>query len=377
MLEAIEKLPEREATPDPSLAGREPLVGLLPEELADRLATHGMEKFRAKQLWKWIYTKGATDFTTMTDIAKPAREVLQQHFVVGRTGIAKDMVSFDDTRKWLVRFHDDNEAETVHIPEEDRGTLCVSSQVGCTLACKFCHTGTQRLVRNITATEIVSQYLIANDQLGGWGMKEEKRPITNIVFMGMGEPLYNYEHVARACKILTDGNGIGLSKRKVTVSTSGVVPKIEQLGRDVPVNLAISLHAVTDELRDVIVPLNRKYPIEELLAACRNYPILSNARRIMFEYVMLKGVNDSDAEAHELVRLLKGIPSKVNLIPFNPWPGSIYECSSNNRMHRFADILNAGGLIGTIRKTRGQDILAACGQLKSASELKKGQKVKL
>jgi 23S rRNA (adenine2503-C2)-methyltransferase len=380
MSDIIFKTPERAAEIETGDARRN-LVGLTRAELVEAFAAHGLEKMRASQVWGWMYKRGITSFDAMTNINKQGRDLLSEHFVIGRAGIAKDAVSFDDTRKWLVTFPDGNEVETVYIPDGDRGTLCISSQVGCTLACTFCHTGTQRLVRNLTAGDIVTQFLIAKDGLNDWtpqGQRNnEDRKITNIVFMGMGEPLMNYEHVIQAIKILSDNEGLALSRRKITVSTSGVVPFIEKLGQDVGCSLAISLHAVTDALRNEIVPINRKYPIAQLLEACRNYPELSNARRIMFEYVMLKGVNDSDEDARALVQLLKDIPSKVNLIPFNPWPGAPYECSSNNRIHSFGRILIAGGIAAPIRKTRGQDILAACGQLKSASELKKGQKVKL
>lgn len=385
----IEKTPERPAEITPE-DGRHNLVGFTRPELADAFAALGLEKMRAAQVWQWMYKRGVTDFAAMTDINKAGRELLEEHFVIGRAGLSRDATSFDATRKWLVKFRDGNEVESVWIPDAPRGTLCISSQVGCTLSCTFCHTGTQRLVRNLTAGDIVTQVLIARDKLGDWiapgarthkvatkGDNAAQTRISNIVYMGMGEPLMNYDHVLRSIRILTDNEGLAFSRRKVTVSTSGVVPRIYQLGDEAPVNLAISLHAVTNELRNEIVPINRKYPIEELMAACRAYPEVSAGRRIMFEYVMLKGINDSDADARELVRLLEGIPSKVNLIPFNPWPGSPYECSSNNRIHAFGRILIAAGIASPIRKTRGQDILAACGQLKSASELKKGQKVRL
>jgi 23S rRNA (adenine2503-C2)-methyltransferase len=306
----------------------------------------------------------------MTNIAKKTQAQLEEHFVVGRDGIHKDLLSEDGTRKWLIEFADGNKAETVYIPEEDRGTLCISSQVGCTLSCTFCHTGTQTLVRNLTAAEMVSQVLIARDKLCEWTREEDKRYITNIVLMGMGEPLYNYDEVAKAMKILMDHEGISLSKRRITLSTSGVVPMINQCGEELGVSLAISLHAVTDELRNQLVPLNKKYPIKELMQACRDYPSASNARRITFEYVMLKGINDSDDDAGGLVKLLKGIPAKVNLIPFNPWEGTIYECSSKNRIKAFSDIIFQAGYSSPVRKTRGQDIYAACGQLKSDSERK-------
>ncbi len=380
------------------------LVGLAPDQLKAAVVSLGVEPFRAKQIWNWIYSRGATDFTQMTNIKKETQALLAEHFTIARAGISRNAVSFDQTQKWLLKFADENEVETVFIPDVPRGTLCVSSQVGCTLACTFCHTGTQRLVRNLTPSEIITQLLIARDGLGewpdasareavrkgdqkptkkngeaktAWAVSTPARQLTNIVFMGMGEPLFNYDNVIAACNIMMDGDGLALSRRKITVSTSGVVPKIRPLANDAGVNLAISLHAVNNELRDEIVPINRKYPIEELLAACRDYQAIVNDRHIMFEYVMLKGVNDSDADAHELVRLLKGIRAKVNLIPFNPWPGAPYECSSNNRIHAFGRIIMAAGIASPIRKTRGEDIMAACGQLKSLSELKKGQKVKL
>ncbi len=353
------------------------LVGLSRGEMAARLSELGFPAFRARQIWHWLYAKGATDFAQMTTIAKADQKKLAEHFDISRPAIAKDLTSFDTTRKWLLQFPDGNKVETVFIPEEDRGALCVSSQVGCTLSCAFCHTGTMPLVRNLKAEEIVSQVLTARDHLGEWQKKSEDRLFTNIVMMGMGEPLFNYDNVAKALTIVMDNEGIAISKRKITLSTSGVVPMIERCGRELNVNLAVSLHAVRNDLRDILVPLNKKYPIDELLNACRNYPGVSNARRITFEYVMLKGVNDSDADARELVRLLGGIHAKVNLIPFNSWPGSHYECSSNNRIRAFGDIVNAAGFSSPVRKTRGQDILAACGQLKSDSERKKGERVQL
>ena len=353
------------------------LVGLDKDELKTALASVGCEPFRAKQIWRWIYNKGLTDFSQMSDIAKPMQAKLAEHFVVGRPKIAEDLTSVDKTRKWLLEFNDGNKVETVFIPEADRGALCVSSQVGCTLTCSFCHTGTMKLVRNLTADEVIGQVLNARDGLGEWAKSSEDQLFTNIVMMGMGEPLYNYDKVAKALKIIMDGDGIAISKRRITLSTSGVVPMIEQCGRELGVNLAISLHAVRDELRNELVPLNKKYPIAQLLEACRNYPGTSNARRITFEYVMLKGVNDSDADARELVRLLDGIHAKVNLIPFNPWPGTAYECSSNNRIAAFSRIVNDAGYSSPVRTPRGRDIFAACGQLKSESERKKGEKVKL
>jgi 23S rRNA (adenine2503-C2)-methyltransferase len=304
----------------------------------------------------------------MTNISKPVRELLSTHFHLRRPAVSKDLLSCDGTRKWLLRFEDGNEAEMVYIPDDDRGTLCISSQVGCTLTCKFCHTGTQKLVRNLTAEEMIGQILLARDDLGDWPSSKPDRKITNIVLMGMGEPLFNYDAVAQAMLVAMDGEGIGLSKRRITLSTSGVVPMIERCGHELGVNLAISLHAVRDDLRNELVPLNKKYPIAQLLEACRNYPVLSNARRITFEYVMLAGVNDSDADARELVRLMKRIPAKINLIPFNPWPGSPYTCSSDERIEAFADIIMDAGYASPVRTPRGQDIFAACGQLKSASE---------
>jgi 23S rRNA (adenine2503-C2)-methyltransferase len=346
---------------------RRNLVGLGRAELATEMAGFGAEPFRARQLWHWIYHRGVTDFAVMTSLAKGFRERLAERYELRRPKISRALASLDGTRKWLLRFDDAQEIETVHIPEADRGTLCVSSQVGCTLTCTFCHTGTQRLVRNLSAAEIVGQIMIARDALGEWPSPRDDRQLTNIVLMGMGEPLYNFENVAAAMKIAMDPEGLAVSRRKITLSTSGVVPMIERCGRELAVNLAISLHAVTDELRNTLVPLNKKYPIADLLEACRSYPGSSNARRITFEYVMLKGVNDSPAEARELVRLLKGIPAKVNLIPFNPWPGAPYECSSDKAIKAFSDIVFEAGYSAPVRTPRGRDILAACGQLKSES----------
>ena len=350
-----------------STEARRNLVGLDRQALAAEMAAIGAPAFRARQLWHWIYHRGATDFAAMTSLAKDFRARLAEQFVIERPAIATAQHSVDGTRKWLLRFGDGQEVETVHIPEEDRGTLCVSSQVGCTLTCTFCHTGTQRLVRNLSAAEIVGQVMTARDQLGEWPSPQDGRLLSNIVLMGMGEPLYNYDNVAQAMKIVMDGEGISISKRRITLSTAGVAPMIERCGRELNINLAISLHAVNDELRDQIVPINRKYPLATLLEACRNYPGLTNARRITFEYVMLKDVNDSPAEARELVRLLKGIPAKVNLIPFNPWPGAPFECSTAAAIKRFSDIVFDAGYSSPIRTPRGQDIMAACGQLKSAS----------
>jgi 23S rRNA (adenine2503-C2)-methyltransferase len=351
----------------PVNAGRRNLIGLDRQALAAEMAAIGAPAFRARQLWHWIYHRGATDFAAMTSLAKDFRRRLAELFVIERPKISQSQQSLDGTRKWLLRFGDGQEIETVHIPEEHRGTLCVSSQVGCTLTCRFCHTGTQRLVRNLSAGEIVGQLMLARDQLGEWPSPQDGRLISNIVLMGMGEPLYNYENVATALKVIMDGEGIAISKRRITLSTAGVVPLIERCGRELNVNLAISLHAVKDELRDRLVPINRKYPLAMLLDACRNYPGLSNARRITFEYVMLKDINDSPAEARELVRLLEGIPAKVNLIPFNPWPGAPFECSTDAAIKRFSDIVFAAGYASPVRAPRGQDIMTACGQLKSAS----------
>jgi 23S rRNA (adenine2503-C2)-methyltransferase len=355
----------------PAPESRKDLVGLPRAALQAEMAAMGAEPFRARQLWHWIYNRGATDFATMTTLSKAFRAALAERYVVERPAVARALTSVDGTRKWLLRFADGQEAECVHIPEEDRGTLCVSSQVGCTLTCSFCHTGTQRLVRNLTAAEIVGQVMLARDALGEWPSPQDDRQLTNIVLMGMGEPLFNYENVATALKIVMDHEGLSLSRRKITLSTSGVVPMIRRCGEELAVNLAISLHAVTDELRNVLVPINRKYPLAELLDACRSYPGASNARRITFEYVMLNGINDSPAEARQLVRLLAGIPAKVNLIPFNPWPGAPYERSRDAAIREFADIVNAAGYSSPVRTPRGEDIMAACGQLKSDSVRKR------
>jgi 23S rRNA (adenine2503-C2)-methyltransferase len=358
--------------PPPALLadGRRDLVGMSRTELAETVASIGEAPFRAKQLWHWIYHQGVTDFAAMANIAKPMREKLADHFVIGRPGIAADQLSADQTRKMLFRFRDNEAVETVYIPDvtEDRGAVCISSQVGCTLSCRFCHTGTQRLTRNLSAAEIVGQFMAMRDAYGEWPSPKGDTPrlLSTIVLMGMGEPLYNYENVAAAMKIIMDGEGIALSRRRITLSTSGVVPMMDRAGTELGVNLAVSLHAVRDDVRDIIVPLNRKYNIAELIAACRRYPAASNARRITFEYVMLKGINDSEADAHELVRLIEGIPAKVNLIPFNPWPGSTYETSSGNAIHRFAAIVMNAGYAAPVRTPRGRDILAACGQLKSS-----------
>ncbi len=360
------------------------LAGLSRAALADRLAEAGVpekeRRMRVSQLWHWLYVRGAESFDDMTNVSKDLRARLAQGFTLARPEIVSEQISKDGTRKWLLRmpktgpFDRGAEVECVYIPEADRGTLCVSSQVGCTLNCSFCHTGTQKLVRNLTAQEIVAQALVARDRLGdypgraGAQAREGSRLVSNIVFMGMGEPLYNFENVREAIGVLADPEGLQLSKRRITVSTSGVVPQIGPLGAETNTMLAISLHATNDALRDVLVPLNKKYPIADLLEACRTYPGVSNARRITFEYVMLKGVNDSLAEAKQLVRLLKGIPAKINLIPFNPWPGSSYECSDWEQIERFSQYVFDAGYSSPVRTPRGRDILAACGQLKSETE---------
>ena len=348
--------------------GRTNLLGLSREEISTALAALDVERYRADQIYGWIYAKGETDFEAMTNLSKNLRSRLQDAFRIDRPGITADQQSVDGTRKWLLGFEDGNAAETVHIPEADRGTLCVSSQVGCTLTCAFCHTGTQRLVRNLEPGEIVGQIMLARDHLEEWPSAKEEKRLTNIVMMGMGEPLYNYDNVKKALEITMDGDGVAISKRRITLSTSGVVPMIEKCGAELGVMLAISLHAVTDDVRDMLVPINKKWPIKELLAACRAYPAAKNARRITFEYVMLDGVNDSEADARELCRLIKGIPAKVNMIPFNPWPGSAFECSSPEAIKKFARVVEKAGYVATVRTPRGRDILAACGQLKTESE---------
>jgi 23S rRNA (adenine2503-C2)-methyltransferase len=365
--------------PRPAFAGADPradLVGLSKGAIREALEQAGLEakqaKLRAKQIWHHIYNRGATSFEAMSDIAKPQRAWLADRFVIGRPDVMVEQVSTDGTRKWLLKTPDGHDFEMVFIPDADRGTLCVSSQVGCTLNCRFCHTGTMRLVRNLTAGEIVGQVMLARDSLGEWPSQPEGRMLSNIVMMGMGEPLYNFDNVRDALKIVMDGDGLGLSRRRITLSTSGVVPMMARAGEEIGVNLAVSLHAVTKEVRDEIVPLNRKYGIEALLEACAAYPGANNARRITFEYVMLKDKNDSDEDALELVRLIRKykLPAKVNLIPFNPWPGAPYECSDEDRVRRFSDIIFEGGISAPIRRPRGRDIMAACGQLKSAAEKK-------
>ncbi len=379
----IEKAPlERYVRPS-----RPSLVGMSRAELAAALGEidvpPAQRKMRAQQLWHWLYVRGATGFDIMTSVSKELRAALGQSFTLDRPEVVAEQVSVDGTRKWLLRLPGEtnerpHEVECVYIPETGRGTLCVSSQVGCTLACTFCHTGTQRLVRNLTAGEIVGQVLVARDRLGDWPghapptgaivPNDGGRFVTNIVMMGMGEPLYNFEAVRDALLVVADNEGLAISKRKITLSTSGVVPNIKRTGEEIGVMLAVSLHAVRDELRNVLVPLNRKYPIADLLEACRNYPGLTNAKRITFEYVMLKGVNDSAADARALVRLLKGIPAKINLIPFNPWPGTAYECSEWDDIEQFSEVVFNAGYSSPVRTPRGRDILAACGQLKSATE---------
>ncbi len=353
----------------PFMDSREDLIGLDRSALTERLAAMGEKPFRVGQIWSWLYNRGVTDFSAMSNLAHGLRERLEERFIIGRPAVSREQTSHDGTRKWLLKFADGQEAETVYIPDDDRGAVCVSTQVGCTLTCKFCHTGTQRLVRNLHAREIVGQVLAARDSYGEWPTPNETgRLISNVVVMGMGEPLFNYEATVTALKIITDAEGIALSKRRVTLSTSGVVPKMYDLGRDVGVNLAVSLHAATDEVRDVIMPINKKWPLADLMQACRDYPGASNARRITFEYVMLKDINDSDADARALARLVRGIPCKFNLLPFNAWPGSIYQSSPMARIERFADLLAADGYSAPIRTPRGRDILAACGQLKSDSQ---------
>jgi 23S rRNA (adenine2503-C2)-methyltransferase len=378
-------------------AAKPSLVGYSRARLAESLGAIGVperqQHMRVQQIWHWLYVRGAQNFDEMTTLSKELRATLAQHFILARPDIAAEQISVDGTRKWLLRLPGEtgdrpHEVECVYIPEADRGTLCISSQVGCTLNCTFCHTGTQRLVRNLTAEEIAGQVVLARDRLNDWtraddqpsrngdaqtaegdaAKGERRRLVSNVVMMGMGEPLYNFDAVRDGLGVVADGEGLSLSKRRITLSTSGVVPNIARAGHEIGVMLAVSLHAVTDELRNELVPLNRKYPLAELLDACRNYPGLSNARRVTFEYVMLKGINDSLADARALVRLIKGIPAKINLIPFNPWPGSRYECSDWAQIEKFSEIVFDAGYASPVRTPRGRDILAACGQLKSASE---------
>ena len=365
------------------------LAGMTKQELSSALKSVNVpereNKMRVNQLWHWIYFQGLSDFQNMLNVSKSLRQTLSESFTLNIPEIVEEQISIDGTRKWLIKLPSQNasdngaEIECVYIPENDRGTLCISSQVGCTLTCSFCHTGTQKLVRNLSTSEIVGQLLVARKRLGDFpglvkaqdGLVpsgEGMRAITNIVFMGMGEPLYNLKNVTEAIQIISDGDGLSLSKRRITVSTSGIVPEMTQLGQDCGTMLAVSLHAVRDDLRNTLVPINKKYPIKELLTACRNYPGASNARRITFEYVMLKGVNDTLSDAKELVRLLKGLPAKINLIPFNPWPGAPYECSDWSTIEKFSDIVFNAGYASPVRTPRGRDILAACGQLKSETE---------
>ncbi len=366
--------PRPAATSAPKADLRPNLSGMTRAQLQATLVEAGVvepkqARMRAVQIWRWTHHHGLTDFAGMTDIAKELKATLADRFTLHRPEVVERQVSTDGTRKWLIRTAPGVEIETVYIPDVGRaGALCVSSQVGCTLNCTFCHTGTQALVRNLTAAEIVAQVQVAKDDLGEWPSDTEDRRLSNIVFMGMGEPLYNLDHVADAIDMISDGEGIGISRRRITVSTSGVVPELQKLGERTQAMLAISLHATNDPLRDVLVPLNKRYDLAELMAGVRAYPGLSNARRVTFEYVMLKDVNDSIPEAQALVKLLAGIPAKINLIPFNPWPGSTYECSSWSTIERFAAVLNRAGYASPIRTPRGRDILAACGQLKSESE---------
>ena len=349
------------------------LMGLPRDQLSEALnildIPEKQKNMRLNQVWGWLYNKGSKSIDEMTTLSLDLRKELENHFDLSRPLISEDQISEDGTRKWLLKFKDGSEVETVFIPDNDRGTLCVSSQVGCTLNCTFCHTGTQKLVRNLTAQEIIAQVVVAKDCLNEWN--PEPRQITNIVMMGMGEPLYNFDNVRDGILTMADDAGLSVSKRRITLSTSGIVPMIKSAGEEIGSMLAISLHATQNDLRDEIVPINKKYPIEELLDACKNYPSLSNSKRITFEYVMLKGVNDSESEARDLVKLISGIPAKINLIPFNPWPGSSYECSDWDQIEKFGDIVNRGGYASPIRIPRGSDISAACGQLKSDSKKEK------
>ncbi len=365
---------------------KENIIGQSREELAEKFQEIGLVGYRLKQIWQWVYYHGVTSFDDMLNISKDSREQLKERFYIGRPEIVRDLKSIDGTRKWLMKFEDGQEVEVVHIPGmdrngNDRGSLCMSSQVGCSLTCSFCHTGTQKLVRNLTAADIVGQFMVARDAFEEWPSPTEGRLLSNIVMMGMGEPLLNFDNVAKALKIIMDEDGIQLGKRRITLSTSGIVSKIQECGETLGVNLAISLHAVRDELRDEIVPINKKWPIAELLAACRKYygqkedGTDRGFRKITFEYVMLKDVNDSLEDAKELVRLLEGIRAKVNIIPFNPWPGAIYECSTKEQIRNFSNYLLDHGLVAPVRTPRGQDIMAACGQLKSESEKEKKEAI--
>ena len=357
--------------------GPQNIVGLTREQMRDALIAIGtpekQAKMRVGQIWQWLYFWGVRDFVEMTNLSKDLRAKLSEHFVIALPELVTKQVSEDGTRKYLVKIAGGHEVEIVYIPETDRGTLCVSSQVGCTLTCTFCHTGTQKLVRNLTTSEVIGQVMLARDDLGEWPEPGEKnvgkaRLLSNIVLMGMGEPLYNFENVRDAMKIAMDPEGIALSRRRITLSTSGVVPEMARTAEEIGCQLAISFHATTDEVRDVLVPINKRWPLVDLLEALRSYPKVSNSERITFEYVMLDGVNDSDEDAHRLIKLIKGIPAKINLIPFNEWPGAPYKRSSNNRIRAFADIIHNAGYSSPVRKPRGEDIMAACGQLKSATE---------
>ncbi|ABM44745.1 ribosomal RNA large subunit methyltransferase N [Bartonella bacilliformis Peru38] len=395
-MSACQKIKTDQAMVRDRLKQSQSLIGLSHDEMVQALRSIGVPehqtRMRVRQLWHWFYVRGVSSFDEMFNISKPMREMLKDNFSIAYPEIVEEQISKDGTYKWLLRFPARGagkpvEIETVYIPGEGRGTLCVSSQVGCTLTCSFCYTGTQKLVRNLTAEEILLQLLFARNRLGDFpgkdkpdhsSLSEERRKITNIVMMGMGEPLYNFEAVKKALLIASDGDGLSLSKRRITLSTSGVVPEIIRAGEEIGVMLAVSLHAVCDSLRDVLVPINKKYPLSMLMEACRNYPGLSNAKRITFEYVMLKDVNDSLDDAKKLIKLLKGIPAKINLIPFNPWPGSHYECSDWEQIERFADVINRAGYASPIRMPRGRDILAACGNLKSTSErLRKSERLQL
>ncbi len=365
--------------------GPQNLIGLSRDQMRDALISAGTKEKQAKmrvgQIWQWIYHWGVRDFGEMTNLSKDYRAMLAETFVIELPEVVTRQVSDDGTRKYLVRIAGGHEVEVVYIPETDRGTLCISSQVGCTLTCSFCHTGTQKLVRNLTAAEIVGQVMVARDDLGEWPVpgapKDETRLLSNIVLMGMGEPLYNFENVREAMKIAMDPEGISLSRRRITLSTSGVVPEIARTAQEIGCQLAISFHATTDDVRDRLVPINKRWPLADLLDALREYPKVSNSERITFEYVMLDGVNDSDADAHRLIKLIEGIPAKINLIPFNEWPGAPYKRSSNNRIRKFADIIYQAGYASPIRKPRGEDIMAACGQLKSATERQRKSKAQI
>ena len=354
------------------------LIGLSYDEISQELLKFGIPKssiaMRASQIWHWLYFRGAKKFNEMSSISKELQLSLDHVFEISRPNISNYKKSKDGTQKWLVEFDNNSDVETVYIPESDRGSLCISSQVGCILNCSFCYTGTMPLVRNLKASEIVSQFLIARDSLFDWPEYNNNRFLSNIIMMGMGEPLYNYEEVLKSLKIFMDPNGINISKRKITLSTAGVIPMIDQLGKDLAVGLAISLHAVNDELRNELVPINKKYPLKELIKTLSLYPQAKNSRRITFEYVMLRGINDSEADARALCKLISGIPAKINLIPFNPWPNSPYECSSKKAIESFSNIINKAGYSSPIRRPRGRDIMAACGQLKSESERMKNRK---